>query len=165
MNISNKCLASLLLGLLASNAAAGEVKIPEGTAAKLHLVDSLSSATAVQGQRFDLILDTDISADGRVVVPHGAKAVGSVVSTHKRGHMGKAGELNIQVEYLLVNDQRIPLRASSGQEGDNKVGSTVALTVLFGPIGLLKRGKDVVINSGTVVDAVVDQSTNITTAN
>ena len=41
------------------------------------------------------------------------------------------------------------------------MGATVALTVLFGPIGLLKRGKDVEINPGLVLTAQVEQTTDL----
>ena len=136
-------------------------KLPEGTDVRLQVTDKLSSATATEGQRFNLVLDEDVQVGGVVVVPRGAKAVGTVISAHKRGHMGKAGELNVQINYLLVGEQRVPLRASSGRSGDSKVGATVALTVLFGPLGLLKRGKEVEIAPGIVLTAQVDQTTVI----
>jgi hypothetical protein len=37
------------------------------------------------------------------------------------------------------------------------VGTAVALTVLFGPIGLIKHGKNVEIKEGTLLTAYVDQ--------
>jgi hypothetical protein len=40
-------------------------------------------------------------------------------------------------------------RCSKGKEGEGKVGTAVALTVLFGPIGLIKHGKNVEIKQGT----------------
>ena len=136
-------------------------RLPEGTDVRLRMAEKLTSATATEGQRFDLVLDEDVQIAGVVVVPRGAKAVGTVVSVHKRGHMGKAGDLNIQINYLVVGEQRVPLRASNGREGDGRVGSTVVLTVLFGPLGLLKRGKDVEINPGTVLTAQIDQTTEL----
>ena len=150
--------ACLLLIVAASASAAEPVKLVEGTEVKLRFIEPLTSATAVAGQRFNLELDQDIVVDGNVVVRAGAKAVGTVVSAHKRRRMGKAGELNVLVDYLLIGEQRVRLRASVGQEGKGRVGSTVALTVLFGPIGLLKRGKDVEINPGTPISAYIDQT-------
>jgi len=148
--------------LLAGPAQAG-TKITEGTEVRLRLLDSVSSATATQGQRFNLELDDDIRVDGVVVVPRGAKALGTVVHAKKRGFMGKGGELNVMVDYLVINDERIRLRATSGQAGDDKVGATVALTVLFGPLGLLKRGKDIELNPGLVIPAYIDQSVELAT--
>ena len=151
-------LASFLL--VASFATlAKSIRIPEGTEVRLQATEKISSATAIEGQRFNLTLDEDVKVGNVVVVSRGAKAVGTVISSHKRGRMGKAGDLNIQINYLLVGEQRVPLRASSGREGDSKVGATVALTVLFGPLGLLKRGKDVELNPGIVLTAQVDQTT------
>lgn len=95
------------------------------------------------------------------MIPRGAKALGTVVHAKKRGFMGKGGELNVMVDYLLINDERVRLRASSGQEGDDKVGATVALTVLFGPLGLLKRGKDIELKPGLVIPAYIDQTVEV----
>lgn len=156
-------LTILLLGNAAS--ASQSIKVTEGTEVSLELLEPLSSATAVQGQRFNLELDQDLKINGVMVAPAGSKAIGSVVSARKRGFMGKAGELNIQVDYFLVGDQRVKLRASSGREGEGRVGSTVALTVLFGPIGLLKRGKDIEVPKGQIITAFVDQTAEVPVTN
>jgi hypothetical protein len=154
------CLCVLVTAVVS---AAEPVKLIEGTEVKLRFIEPLTSATAVAGQRFNLELDQDIIVNGNVIARAGAKAVGTVVSAHKRRRMGKAGELNVLIDYLLVGEQRVRLRASSGQEGKGRVGSTVALTVLFGPLGLLKRGKDVEINPGTPISAYVDATAVIET--
>jgi len=71
--------------------------------------------------------------------------------------MGKGGELNLRLEYLVAADSRMRLRGTKGKEGEGKVGATVALTVLFGPIGLIKHGKNVEVKQGTPLLAYVDQ--------
>src|SRR5690606_15473458 len=102
-----------------------KITIPEGTDVRLRMLDKLSSSTATEGQRFNLELEEDIQINGLTVVPHGAKAVGTVVSAKKKGFMGRGGDLNILVDYLLYKDQRIRLRAGSGREGKDKVGTAV----------------------------------------
>lgn len=164
MSIAQRLSFASCIFLVASPLCAWATKLPEGTDVRLQITEKLSSATATEGQRFNLVLDEDILVDGVVLVPRGAKAVGTVVSSHKRGHMGKAGDLNVQINYLVVGAQRVPLRASSGREGDSKIGATVALTVIFGPLGLLKRGKNVEINPGVVLTAQVDQTTELNQA-
>ena len=119
------------------------------------------SGTATEGARFNLKLEEEIKVGERVAVPAGTKAVGTVVSSKKKGFMGKGGELNVMIDYLISNDQRIRLRAAKSGEGNDKVGSAVVLTVLFGPLGLLKRGHNVEMNPGTVIQAYVDQSTEL----
>lgn len=153
-----------LAGLLAMSAmatAAETVNITEGTEVRLRLVEKLVSGTATEGQRFNLELDEPLMVNGKVVVPAGAKAVGTVVTSKKKGFMGKGGELNVLIDYMLVNDQRIRLRAAKSSEGNDKIGATVALTVLFGPLGLLKRGHNIELNPGQIIPAYVDQSTQV----
>jgi hypothetical protein len=157
-------LVFLVLAGLAQSVSAQAVRVPEGVPMRLQMLDKLTSASAIQGQRFNLELQEDLRVGNQLIVAHGAKAVGTVVYAQKRGHMGKAGELDLQVNYLLVDGQRLPLRASSGNAGDSKVGATAAMTFFFGVAGLLTRGKDVEINPGTVVTAEVDSTTEIVPA-
>jgi len=152
---------SLALCLSSPVSAAGNATVREGTELHLQLLEQLSSANAVIGQRFNLKLEEDLRVNGVLIAPQGAMAVGSVVNTKKRGMMGRAGELDVRLDYLLIGDTHVPLRATSGQTGKSGVGATVALTVLFGPIGLLKRGKDVVMPQGMSIPAYVDQSTDV----
>jgi hypothetical protein len=49
------------------------------------------------------------------------------------------------------------IRGTRGREGEGKVGTAVALTVLFGPSGLIKHGKNVEVKEGTPLMAYVDQ--------
>ena len=150
-----------LLAVCGMATAAEPVTLPEGTEVRLRLIDKLVSGTATEGQRFNLEVDEPLTVNGQVVVPAGAKAVGTVVTSKKKGFMGKGGELNVLIDYMLVNDQRVRLRAAKSSEGNDKVGATVALTVLFGPLGLLKRGHNIELNPGQIIPAYVDQSTQV----
>jgi len=140
-----------------------KMHIPEGTEVPLLFVDEVSSAINAAGDRFTLRVDGDVKIGGNVIIKAGSIAVGTVTSAHKRGFMGKAGELNIILDHLNVGDDRVKLRGNKGKTGDAKVGTTVALVVLFGPIGLLKRGHDIEIKPGTPVTAYVDQATDVLT--
>ena len=138
-----------------------ETKLREGTEVSLEFDQDVSSATATVDDRINFRLAEDLKLGDIVVTKAGAIAVGTVTHVAKRGHMGKAGELSIRADYLKVGDMRVRLRAAKGKEGESKVGAAVALTVLFGPLGLLKRGHDIEIKKGTKVTAWVDQDTEI----
>ena len=92
-----------------------------------------------------------------VVVPKGAHAVATVSTAKKAGMMGKPGDLSVQLQYLIAGNNHVRLRGTKGKEGESKTGATVALTVIFGPIGLIKHGKDVDIPAGTPLTAYIDQ--------
>jgi hypothetical protein len=138
-------------------AAPGKLILKEGEEVKLKFVDDLSSKTAEDGDSVNLVLDEPLKVGDVVVVKAGAKAVGTVTNSKKAGMLGRAGELNIRLEHLKAGDDRVRLRGSKGKEGEGKEGTAVALTVLFGPIGLIKHGKNVEVKAGTPLTAYVDQ--------
>ncbi|MGH9801997.1 MAG: hypothetical protein ACRD82_16670, partial [Blastocatellia bacterium] len=121
----------------------------EGTEISLKFAEDLTSKTATEGDPVNLLLAEDLKVGDVVVAKAGAKAVGNITHAKKSGMMGRAGELNMRLEYLKVGDTRIKLRGSKGKEGEGKEGTAVVLTVLFGPLGLLKKGKNVEIKEGT----------------
>lgn len=135
----------------------GKLMLKEGEEIHLKFADDISSKTANEGDPVNLVLDEPIKIGDVVVVKEGAKAVATVTNAKKAGMMGKAGELNIRLEHLKAGDERVRLRGSKGKEGQGKEGTAVALTVLFGPIGLIKHGKNVEVKAGTPLVAYVDQ--------
>ncbi|HET6229190.1 MAG TPA: hypothetical protein VFE05_03865 [Longimicrobiaceae bacterium] len=137
------------------------VTLPEGTEFEATLEQALSSRTATEGDAVSLRVKDDVVLDGRTVVRSGAPVRGEVTQAQRSGRMGRGGQLNIRIQTTsAVDGQRVALRSARGKEGDDKVGSTVALTVLFGPIGLLKRGHDATIPAGTAIKVYTDAPVN-----
>ena len=140
---------------------ADKLSLKEGTDVNLKFAQDLSSKTAAEDDPVNLVLDQDLKVGDVVVAKAGAKAVGTITHSKKAGMMGKAGELNMRLQYLIVGDTRVKLRGTKGKEGQGKEGTAVALTVLFGPIGLIKHGKNVDIKQGTPLLAYVDENYDI----
>jgi hypothetical protein len=138
-------------------ASAERVILKEGTEVPLVFSADLNSKTAVDDDTVNMTLAGDLKVGDVIVVKKGAPALATVTNAKKAGMMGKPGELSIRLEYLKTDDQRLRLRGNKGKEGEGKVGATVALTVIFGPIGLIKHGKNVDIPEGTPLTAYVDQ--------
>jgi hypothetical protein len=138
--------------------------LKEGTDVKLKFAEEVSSKTAAEGDPVNFIVDEDIKVGDVVVVKAGTKAVGTVTNAHKAGMMGKGGELNVKLEHLKAGDMKVRLRGTKGKEGDSKTGTAVALTVLFGPIGLIKHGKEIVVKEGTPLAAFVDDDISLAPA-
>jgi hypothetical protein len=129
----------------------------EGTHVELKFESELSSKTAHIGDTVEFQLDDDLKVGDSIVVPKGSHAVATVNDAKKSGMMGRPGELSVQIQYLLVGSNHVRIRGTQGREGDSKTGAAVALTVIFGPVGLIKHGKNVVIPAGTPLTAFVDQ--------
>ena len=123
--------------------------------------ERISSATSVQGDRFSVSLAEPLKLADGTIIPAGYRGTGEVTAAEKRGFMGQAGQLNVRLDAVRIGDTRVPLRASRGQEGKGAMGATIALTVLFGPLGLLKRGHDIVIPEGQTIEAYTDRDADI----
>ncbi len=139
-------------------AASEKIVLKEGADVAVKFAQDLSSKTANDDDPVTLVLDQDVKVGDVVVVKAGAKAVGTITHAKKAGMMGKAGELNMRLDYLITESGRLRLRGTKGKEGEGKVGATVALTVLFGPIGLIKHGKNVEIKQGTPLLVYTDEN-------
>lgn len=131
--------------------------LKEGCDVQLKFAQDLSSKTANDDDPVSLVLDQDVKVGDAVVIKAGAKAVGTITHAKKAGMMGKAGELNMRLDYLITDEGHLRLRGTKGKEGESKTGATVALTVLFGPIGLIKHGKNVEIKQGTPLLVYTDE--------
>jgi hypothetical protein len=139
----------------AATVASGKLVLKEGSDVDLKFNQDLSSKTANEGDPVVLVLDQDLTVDNMVVARAGCKAYGEVTHAKRAGMMGKGGELNMRLDYVKIGDTKVMLRGSKGREGDDKTGPAVALTVLFGPIGLIKHGKEIEIKQGTPLKAYV----------
>ena len=135
--------------------ALGKYMLREGEDVNLQFSDDLSSKTASEGDPVELILTDDLKVGTVVVARAGTHAFGEVTKAEKSGMMGKAGELNLRLDYMKVGDTKILLRGTKGKEGESGTTSAVVLTVLFGPIGLIKHGKNVEIKKGQALHAYV----------
>jgi hypothetical protein len=133
----------------------------EGSDVQLKFSQDLSSHSASEGDPVNLVLSEDLTVNNVVVAKAGDKAVGEVSHAKRAGMMGKGGELNIRLDYLKVGDTRVMLRGTKDKTGDDKTGTTVALTVLFGPIGLIKHGKEIDIKEGTPLKVFVASDTTL----
>ena len=135
--------------------ASGKYLLREGEDVNLIFSQDLSSKTSSEGDPITFTLVDDLKVGNVVVAKAGSKAMGEVTKAEKSGMMGKAGELNMRLDYLKVGDTKIKLRGTKGKEGQSGTTGAIVLTVLFGPIGLIKHGKNVEIKQGQSLHAFV----------
>ena len=136
-------------------------KIPEGTEVKVRLDQPLSSATATAGDTFAISTDGEIRLADGTIIPAGYRGKGTVTAAEKRGMLGKAGQLNISLDYIRVGDVRVHLRASKGGEGKSGVTTTIVLSLLITPLFLMHHGHEMVFPKGQIATAYVDEDATI----
>ncbi len=114
----------------------------------------MSSADAKAGEKVDFEVLEEVKLGDVVIVQHGAMAIGTVTEAQPKRRMGRAGKLNINIDYVqLVSGEKAPLRAVKGGSGGNHTGAMtgamVATGILFfpaAPFFLFMHGKDITIS-------------------
>jgi hypothetical protein len=140
------------------------VLLAEGTDVPLAFDQDLSSKTSTEGDAVTCVLTDDLKVGDVVVAKAGSKAIGEVTNAKKAGMMGKAGELNVRFDYLKVGSTKIKLRGSKGKEGESGTTGVIVLTVLFGPIGLIKHGHNIDIKKGQSIKVYVADDISLSPA-
>lgn len=140
----------------------GTISVPDGTEFTVVTTEAIDSKTAAEGDPLSFKVEDDVKIGGKTVIAKGTLVKGVVSTASKSGRMGKAGQLSIRVESTMtVDNQKVKLRASKGKDGDDKTGTTVALVVLFGPLGFLKKGKNAKIKEGTQIKVFTDEEKTV----
>ena len=141
------------------------VVIPDGTEISAVTTETISSKNAHEDDPITFKVDEDIVIDSAIVISKGTIVKGVVSNAKKSGFFGRGGELNVRIESTeTVDKQKLKVRAAKGKSGDNKTGTTVALVVLFGPLGFLKKGKNAEIVAGTKIKVYTDEAKTVTIA-
>jgi hypothetical protein len=138
------------------------VVVPDGTEFTVVTTEEITSKTATEGDLLTFKVANDVLINGHVVIAKDALVKGEVASAKKSGFFGRGGNLGIRIESTTtVDNQKTKLRSAKGKAGDDKTGTTVALVVLFGPLGFLKKGKQAIIKPGTVLKVYTDEEKKV----
>lgn len=139
---------------------------------RMRLSRTLSSGQAQVGDNVDFEVLDDVKVGDVVVIPIGATALATVTEGVAKRRMGRAGMLNVNVDYVrLASGVRVPLRGVEHVSGGGHVGAmtgaTVATSVVFfpaAPLFLFMHGKDVIIPKGHEVTCYTSSRMNIDAA-
>ena len=139
--------------------------IPSGTKVACRLEQTISSATADEGQQVQLAVTENVKINDQLVIPQGSACVGTVVLASAKRSMGRSGKLDFSIDKVRTADgDYIPLRYTMQKKsGESKGLSTGVMTagaaVLFWPAApffLIRKGKDININKGIVLEVFTD---------
>ena len=102
---------------LPTSPARTSIKVPEGTEVHIAIDDPMSSKTSSAGDMFAFRTTEAIRLSDGTILPEGYRGRGEVTDVEKKGMLGKAGHLNVRLDYLAVGDVHVHLRRSTGVEG------------------------------------------------
>ena len=130
------------------------VTIPAGTAIKVRLLNSLSSARNRPGDAFATTVAQPVVVNGWEVIPRGSSATGHVLMARPSGHLRTPAELSITLASIQVDGETYKLRtshifrhgASHAKHNAKWIGGLAAGGALLG--GLVGHGKGAGIGAG-----------------
>lgn len=135
--------------------------LKEGTELKLKLDGKLNSKKAAEGDPVNLSLEQDLRVGEKSVAKAGTAAIGTVSRASKSRAFGKPGDLSLELNYLRIGDTKVRLRGVKGKQGRGRELQAIVLAAFFGPIGLIRHGRNAELKEGTVVVAYVDRDTEL----
>ena len=147
--------------------------LSEDTPVRMKLTRTMSSKDAKATEKVDFEVLEDIKVKDVIVARQGAMAIATVTEAQPKRRMGRAGKLNMNIDYVqLADGEKVPLRAVKGGSGGNHTGAMtgaiVASSILFfpaAPFFLFMHGKDITIPKGTEITAYVAADTPLDPAN
>jgi hypothetical protein len=127
--------------------------LQDGTPIKLRFGTTVSSQTAHVGDSVDLEVLEEVTVGSTVVIQKGATALASVTEAQSKRSMGRAGKLDINIDYVrLADGEKAALRAVKDVKGGGHqgamTGAMVATSLIFfpaAPLFLFMHGKDISI--------------------
>src|SRR3954462_10279075 len=90
--------------LISAGLAAAQITIPDGTRLRVRLDQTISSASAEQGQAVDLSITEAFRVNDHVVIPDGARVSCRVHMAQEKRHMGRVGKLDFSIDRVRAMD-------------------------------------------------------------
>jgi hypothetical protein len=146
--VSEKVLTAMSNKASGSGSSSGVAKIELKTPVRLIVQETESSKTATAGDAFKLIVAEDVLSNGHVVIAKGAPATGRITVAEKKAFATHNGKLEVAVDSVqAVDGHNVPVEGRVAEGG--------------GGVGFGRTGKDVEIENGHVINAVVASEAEI----
>jgi hypothetical protein len=101
--------------------------VEAGTPIRVTVDQSVSSKTSNQGDHFEASLAAPVIVDGKVVIPSGARARGTVIVAKSAGKFKGNAELGVTLDSITVNGQSYAVKTTSVTEAGKGRGKRTAV--------------------------------------
>lgn len=158
---------SLILAIPAQAASQGghltatsesSIAIPSNTEVVLRTSDELTSKGKQNkvGDTFRLTVAYDVKVGGVTAIPSGTPAVGEITYKTGKAVFGKSGKMEVELRYVDLNGQRIPITGKYRQEGEGNTTAAIGAVVLAAGL-LFVTGKSAIIPRGRELTGFTQQ--------
>ena len=128
-------LSPVIAGFARSEPAAAQMKmvtVPAGTTILVRMLDSLDSSKNPPGYRFTATLETNLMANGVVVVPRGNTVYGRLAEAKQAGRATGSSELQLELTSIVVGGTAYPILTSDYQVKGSSSGKRSARRLVGG---------------------------------
>jgi len=134
---------------------APQAVLPANTEVLLSMNEDLTTkgGNIEEGTMFYLTVASDVKLGDLVVIPRGARGAGEVTWKTGKGAFGKSGKMDIELRFVEVGGQRIPVEGKYRQEGEGNTVATVGTVILAGVFAGFVTGKSAKIPRGRELSA------------
>jgi hypothetical protein len=152
-----------VVSILTSFGGYSQITLSEGTPIKVKTVNELSSRKAQVGDIVYFRLVESLKNDSVAVIDTTAEVMGEVIEAVKARSLGRAGKLDFTIDNVkAIDGQNIRLRTTPKRmAGKDKTGGVVAAAVIFAPVALFLKGKEVIIEANKEFIVYVDSDYSI----
>lgn len=104
------------------------VTLPQGTVLTVRLNDALSSKTNHTGDTFTAVIEEPVDVDGKVVIPKGSTASGTVTEAKARGKIKGSATLRLVLDSITIKEKEYDIRTTAvAREMEGKGKRTAAI--------------------------------------
>lgn len=131
--------------------ARGGAVLPRATALQFLTRSPISSRTAQEADRVDLVVSQNVLLDGAIVIPRGTQATGEVWRVKPNNGWGSAGTFEIHLISLTIDGLQLPITGIANKKGGSNLGGAVisSFFTLALPLGFAITGKSAVLPINT----------------
>lgn len=141
---------------------ASTVNLPAGTVVRLELAETVSSETAVVGQRVNFKVINEVKKSGKILINGGTTAIGEIITVDKNGALGKPGTIGIQLKSVNAIDGTVVLiSASKVVNGASKQTEALIVTLILCIFGIFIKGENATLQAGSIFEATTISDLNI----
>ncbi len=143
--------------------AQSNVMVPAGTTVIVTTNAVIDPETVNMGDEVEFSVTSDVVVDGRVVIRAGARASGEVTVAKKRNYVGIPAKIGISVRSVqAVDGTTVMLSGSKVVEGQDKMVTSIGLSLICCILFAGMKGGDASIPAGTSITATVAVTTSVT---
>jgi hypothetical protein len=144
----------------------GIIVIEKGTLVKVTSLNEITTkkkAKFEEGDQLEFEVFEDVLVNNKIVITAGTIVKAYVESINHASYKGQEGNLAIQFSSTIAVDKtKIPLKAlKSSIKGEENVGVLIGETLLLGTFAALKKGTDVKVKKGNIINAYVTRDISI----